>query len=135
MQIVAKHSAQGVSIIEPLQSLHDVIPLVRWHHERLDGRGYPDGLRGDAIPPLVRILSVVDVYDALSSDRPYRKAIPHAECLQILAENAAGGGLDPFLVERFSEVTKPRAKVIAHPPHHLKKPAVRHLLEEIRSFA
>ena len=86
---------EGVKIIEPLQSLHDVIPLVRWHHERLDGRGYPDGLEGDAIPLLVRILSVADVYDALSSDRPYRAALPHAESLGILRENARRGDSIP----------------------------------------
>ena len=103
-EVIKQHPAVGVSIVEPLQSLRDVIPLIRWHHERLDGRGYPDGLRGDEIPRLVRILSVADVYDALSSKRPYRDAMPHASCLAELRANAAGGGLDPELVEVFCAV-------------------------------
>src|SRR3954453_10422231 len=99
--IIKRHPSQGASIVEPLHSLNDVIPLIRWHHERLDGRGYPDGLAGDAIPYLVRLLSVADVYDALKSERPYRPAMPHARCVEIMRGDAAGGGLDPELVERF----------------------------------
>ena len=69
----------------------------------MDGRGYPDGLFGGAIPLLTRILSVADVYDALSSERPYRPALPHFECLRILKEDAAGGGLDPELIDCFCQ--------------------------------
>ncbi len=101
MAVMREHPAQGVKLIESLDSLRDTIPLIRWHHERLDGRGYPDGLRGDAIPWVVRVLSVADVYDALASERPYRPALSHARCLEILRAEAAGGGLDPELVERF----------------------------------
>jgi len=89
------------------------VPLIRWHHERLDGGGYPDGLRGDAIPLLVRVLSVADVYDSLSSDRPYRSMIPHAVCLEMLRDNALGGGLDPELVAVFAasfEAGRPERK-------------------------
>jgi putative two-component system response regulator len=99
--VIEQHPAQGVKIIEPLESLRDTVPLIRWHHERLDGRGYPDRLQGDEIPHLVRILSVADVYDALQSERPYRAAMPHARCLEILRADAAGGGLDPDLVKLF----------------------------------
>ena len=99
--VIEQHPAQGVKIIEPLESLRELVPLIRWHHERLDGRGYPDGLKGDAIPYMVRVLSVADVYDALQSERPYRAALPHGRCLDILRSDAAGGGLDPELVERF----------------------------------
>src|SRR5262249_53479657 len=63
--------ARGAHIVDPLAPLRDALPLIRWHHERLDGAGSPDGLRGDQTPPLVRILSVCDVYDSLSSNRPY----------------------------------------------------------------
>jgi len=104
MDVIKEHPEEGVRIIEKLESLHDVIPLIRWHHERLDGSGYPDGLRADAIPLSVRILSVADVYDALASERPYRPAIPHKECVKILHADAAGGGLDPALVETFCGV-------------------------------
>src|SRR5204862_8058387 len=67
-EVIKGHAAQGAHIVAPLRSLQDAVPLIRSHHERLDGRGYPDGLRGEAIPLLVRVLSVADVYDSLSSD-------------------------------------------------------------------
>lgn len=100
-EIMKQHTVQGARIVEPLRSVQDAIPMIRWHHERLDGGGYPDRLEGDAIPLLVRILAVADVYDSLSSQRPYRGAIPHVQCMQILRRDAAGGGLDANLVEHF----------------------------------
>lgn len=99
--VIEQHPIEGVRIIESLESLRDGVPLIRWHHERLDGRGYPDGLKGDAIPRLVRILAVADVYDALHSERPYRTALTHARCLELLRLDAADGGLDRELVELF----------------------------------
>lgn len=107
-EVIKRHPADGARIVEPLRSARDVIPLVRWHHERMDGAGYPDGLAGADIPPLVRMLAVADVYDALASDRPYRPAMPHERCRQVMAANAAGGGLDPELTRAFFEaVTGP----------------------------
>jgi putative two-component system response regulator len=102
-EVVKGHSAAGARIVEPLRSLRETVPLIRWHHERLDGKGYPDGLAGAAIPKLVRILSVADVYDALSCRRPYRQAIPHDTCLEMLRVNADGGGLDRELVNCFCD--------------------------------
>jgi putative two-component system response regulator len=106
-EVIKDHTVQGAHIVEPLISMREAVPLIRWHHERLDGGGYPDGLAGDAIPPLVRILSVADVYDSLSSDRPYRGPIPHGQCLQMLRDNALSGGLDPELVAAFCTVVVP----------------------------
>jgi putative two-component system response regulator len=100
-EVIRQHPEQGVRIVEPLESVRDAIPLIRWHHERMDGRGYPDGLAGEHIPLLVRVWAVVDVYDALRSDRPYRAGLSVPKCLDMLRQNAAGGGLDPELVERF----------------------------------
>jgi putative two-component system response regulator len=108
-EIIKGHPAQGAHIIEPLHSLRETLPLIRWHHERLDGQGYPDGLHGDAIPKLVRILSVADVYDALSSERPYRQSMSHEHCLRVLRDSALGGGLDPDLVTVFHDVVTPPA--------------------------
>jgi putative two-component system response regulator len=102
--VVKRHPLDGVRIVEPLRSLRSAIPLIRWHHERLDGRGYPDGLVGGAIPILARILAVADVYDALASDRPYRPALPLPACLDELTASAAGGGLDPELVRSFVDM-------------------------------
>lgn len=100
-EVVKQHPLEGARILDGLRSIQAVLPLVHWHHERLDGGGYPDGLRGDAIPLLVRILSVADVYDAVSSERPYRPALPQAKCFEILQVDAEGGGLDAGLVQRF----------------------------------
>lgn len=107
-EIVKGHAAQGAHIVEPLHSLQETLPLIRWHHERLDGNGYPDGLREEQLSPLVRILSVADVYDALASQRPYRRPMPHERCLEVLRENAAGGGLDAELVFLFCSLVEPR---------------------------
>jgi putative two-component system response regulator len=104
VEVIKQHPQKGVQIVQQLHCIHDIIPLIRWHHERMDGRGYPDGLRGEEIPQLVRLLAVSDVYDALASKRPYRDAMPHAQCLQELCANAAGGGLDPELVQCFCDL-------------------------------
>jgi putative two-component system response regulator len=103
-ELVKRHTLQGARIVEPLRSLREAVPLIRWHHERRDGRGYPDGLRGDDIPELVRILAIADVYDSLASKRPYRGALPHATCLEMLRGSARGGGLDPDLTDAFCAV-------------------------------
>ncbi len=104
MDIVKRHPLEGVRMIEPLCSTRDLVPYIRWHHERMDGGGYPDGLFGGSIPLAVRVLSVADVYDALSSERSYRASLAHEECLQILRADAASGGLDPELVKVFCEM-------------------------------
>jgi putative two-component system response regulator len=114
-EIIKEHPGQGVKMVEALQSLADVIPMIRWHHERLDGSGYPDGLRGDQIPLLVRLLSIADCYDAMVSPRPYRGGLPHAECLRRLRADAARGRLDGALVEHFAAATPPSTAEIALP--------------------
>jgi putative two-component system response regulator len=98
---IKKHPTRGAHILEPLASLRDVLPLVRWHHERFDGTGYPDRLGGTDIPYLVRILSVCDVFDSLSSDRPYRNALPLSTCLEIHRNMTATGAFDPEVAEEF----------------------------------
>jgi len=114
LEVIQRHPAEGARIVEPLHSAQDVIPLIRWHHERMDGMGYPDGLTGRSISPLVRVLAVADTYDALASNRPYRSAMPHDLCRQVMLENAASGGLDPELVRGFFETVK--APAIAAEP-------------------
>lgn len=101
--IIKQHPLQGVHIVESLHSIRETIPLIRWHHERLDGKGCPDGLFGGAIPLLSRILAVAEVFDAVSSDRPYRRGLPRPKCLEILRTSAEEGGLDPELVHIFCE--------------------------------
>ena len=69
------HSDMGAEIIEHVQQLREIVPGVRYHHEQIDGSGYPDGLKGKEIPILAKIVAVADTYDAMTTDRPYRKAM------------------------------------------------------------
>lgn len=99
--VMRNHVDVGVRICSPLRSFRQVLPVIRHHHERQDGSGYPDGLKGNEIPLLARVFQVVDVFDALTSERPYRKALPPQEALRILAEETAKGAWDPTIVEVF----------------------------------
>ena len=99
--VMMKHVLVGERICQPLKSLRPVLPLIRFHHERWDGSGYPDGLGGKTIPLLARILQIADVYDALRTPRPYRVGLPPAEAAAILREETARGWRDPRLVEAF----------------------------------
>lgn len=94
-----EHCAAGERICAPLKSFKLVLPIIRHHHEKLDGSGYPDGLRGESIPLLARILQTADVYDALATQRPYRAALPPEEAFRILREETARGWWDPLLVD------------------------------------
>jgi HAMP domain-containing protein len=96
-RLMKLHPVIGERILSPIATLHDILPLVRSHHERLDGTGYPDGLVGDAIHPLARILAVADVFDALHSDRPYRAGLPVDLVVQRIAADA-GTHFDPAVV-------------------------------------
>ncbi len=96
-----QHPRVGCDICSPLKPLQPVLPIIRHHKEHFDGTGYPDGLRGDAIPLGAQIVGIVDVYSALTSDRPYRKAITHEAALEQLRERARLGWYDPKLTEKF----------------------------------
>ncbi len=98
-----RHPVVGADILEPVQFPWPVSDVVRHHHEKWDGTGYPDGLAGEAIPLSARILSVADVYDALTSDRPYRTAWPRQKTLDFLITEA-GMQFDPQVVRAFLEV-------------------------------
>lgn len=99
--IMKQHPLTGENICRPLKSLHLVLPIIRHHHEHMDGSGYPDGLRGTEIPLLPRILQVVDVYDALRTARPYKPALGHDHSVQTMVEKARQGLLDGDLVREF----------------------------------
>ncbi|MEA2235250.1 MAG: hypothetical protein QOD83_5066, partial [Solirubrobacteraceae bacterium] len=100
---VIDHPVIGEEMVRPLVTLSAVLRIIRHHHERYDGRGYPDGLRGDDIPYEVRLLSIVDAYDALTSHRAYRPApLEHAAAIETLRREAAGGKWDPEMVTSFS---------------------------------
>jgi putative nucleotidyltransferase with HDIG domain len=97
-RVMEQHVIVGVCILEQLRFLDREVPMVRHHHERWAGQGYPDGIAGQGIPLGARILAVADAFDAITSDRPYRQARPVAEALKILQEEA-GRQFDPGVVE------------------------------------
>jgi putative two-component system response regulator len=99
--IMKLHPLTGENICKPLKSLRLVLPIIRHHHEHVDGSGYPDGLVGGEIPLLARILQVVDVYDALRTERPYKPALGHDQSVQTMLEKARTGLLDGDLVNEF----------------------------------
>jgi len=104
IEIIRQHPVTGEQICAPLKSLRTILPLIRHHHERMDGTGYPDGLYGEEIPLKARILQVADVFDALINDRPYREALSCNEALGILHQEAMYGWLDTSLVCKFSQI-------------------------------
>jgi putative two-component system response regulator len=102
--IMKSHAAVGSDLLKNLRTLERVLPLVRHHHEKLDGSGYPDRIGGKEIPLLVRITSVVDVFDALHTKRPYKDPFPLDKCFSILKDEAAKGWWDPEVVEALRKV-------------------------------
>jgi len=100
--VMEEHPVLGVRICSSLRSLAPVLPLIRHHHERWDGSGYPDGLAGERIPFLARVFQVADIYDALTSRRCYKAPMPPAEALRLLRDEARRGWRDPLLTECFA---------------------------------
>ena len=98
------HTTMGETILRPVEHLHHLLPLVRWHHERLDGSGYPDGLRETEIPELVRIISIADVFEAYTADRPYHPGRSIQEGLAFLTEEVQHHRLDGRIVAIFKHV-------------------------------
>jgi len=103
-KIMKEHPVIGERICAPLKSFRHVLPVIRHHHEKLDGSGYPDGLSGDQIPLTARILQIADVYDALTSERPYRTAIQPHEALGIVRDEVRRGWWDGAVVDEFEAV-------------------------------
>ena len=102
------HTVVGDHLCGDLRVLHHVRPIVRHHHERLDGSGYPDGLAGDAIPLLAQLIGIVDVYDALTSTRAYRPALPRDTAIAELRQEVARGWRRGDLVEAFVATLAPK---------------------------
>ncbi len=103
MERVRNHVQLGASMIEMLGEMHPIVPLIRHHHEAWDGSGYPDGLRGEEIPLISRIVAAADMYDAMTSDRAYRKARTHQEAVAEV-ERVRGVKLDPRVADAFLTV-------------------------------
>jgi len=105
-EIMRQHPVSGEQICAPLKLFRPILPIIRHHHERMDGSGYPDGLAGEEIPLKARILRVADVYDSLINERPYREALTSEEALEILRQEAAYGWMDVALVWKFARIAR-----------------------------
>jgi putative nucleotidyltransferase with HDIG domain len=100
------HTLVGAEILERVRFPYPVVPIVRAHHEKWDGSGYPDGLKGEAIPLGARIISVVDVFDALHTERPYKAALSRSDAVSLLIHETDAGYWDPKVVETFLEILR-----------------------------
>ena len=100
-KIMEQHTIAGERICAPLRSFRHVLPIIRHHHEKLDGSGYPDGLKGEQIPLTARILQITDIYDSLSTDRPYRKALSSEEAFATMREEVKRGWWEGSILDEF----------------------------------
>ncbi len=105
-ECIRAHPGAGSDLVLGLRSLELVRPIMRHHHEKWDGSGYPDGLKGEAIPLGARIISVVDVFDALHTDRPYKAALPRSEAVSLLLRETDAGYWDPRVVDTFLDILR-----------------------------
>lgn len=101
-EVMKKHTIIGEEICQTLKPLQRILPIIRSHHERWDGTGYPDGLKGSEIPDLVMLFQFVDIYEALTSERPYKKACSKEEALEILWEETDLGWRSLEIMEEFN---------------------------------
>jgi putative nucleotidyltransferase with HDIG domain len=111
---IKKHPEKGAKFLEPIKQLKNIIPVIKHHHERVDGKGYPSGLKGDKIPLPARILSVADTYDSIISDRPYRKSSEHEDAIKEI-KSCSGTQFDPSVVDALIDVIKSQKRSALHP--------------------
>jgi putative two-component system response regulator len=109
--VMKRHPITGENICRPLKSLRLVLPIIRSHHEHFDGSGYPDALQGREIPLLARILQVVDVYDALRTERPYKPALSHEKAAITMRDEARAGSWDEEMVLEFFNMLERQRQV------------------------
>ena len=112
---MSRHTIVGAEIMAEIEFLAEATKIVRSHHERWDGTGYPDGLAGEAIPLTARVFAVADVFDALTSDRPYRCALSF-ERARTMIEQESGGQFDPAVVAAFRRIDDEALRQIAREP-------------------
>ena len=129
-----KHASIGADILSAIDFPYPVVPIVRHHHEQWSGAGYPDGLRGSDIPIGARILAVVDCFDALTSDRPYRRALSDEQALGMLVEQR-GTAYDPLVVDTFARVYRQIAPVDAGTISSPRGETIREIVEMSHSAA
>jgi putative two-component system response regulator len=129
--IMKSHPERGERICGNLRSLASVLPVIRSHHERWNGSGYPDGRAGEDIPLLARVVQLADIYDALTTARPYKRAFTSKEALTIMWDETAKGWRDPELMKVFADLLP---TFQAFDPHDLSRVSLQALASSIESF-
>jgi putative two-component system response regulator len=133
-EIMRTHPVRGETICKPLSSFRHVLPLIRSHHERLDGTGYPDGLAGDSFPLLARVIQTVDIYDALTNPRPYKEPCTRIRALEILEEETARGWRDPEMTSLFVRLNKRVLSKISTYASAPAEPSIQDSLHNLEEF-
>ena len=131
-EVMQQHTVVGAQLCQGLKSMERVIPIIRSHHERWDGGGYPDGLRGEQIPLLARVFQLVDIYDALTHERPYKEAWSIERVIAMLEEEKDKGWRDPQLTDVFLNILRTNPASLAV-PSEAKKDASEKIFEQIQS--
>jgi putative two-component system response regulator len=111
-EIMQQHVLIGEKICQPLRSMRGVIPIIRHHHEKWNGSGYPDGLKSNDIPYLAQVFQIIDIFDALTSERPYKRAFTAQEALSVMADETNKGWRNPKLMEQFAEFICSRGELL-----------------------
>lgn len=119
-EIMKSHPSRSAKILEKVSSFSNLIPGIKFHHERYDGLGYPDGLSGEKIPLAARIVLIADTYDAMTTTRPYRNSLSHEIAITEI-QKCSGTQFDPYLVEVFLRAIKRRNLKIRHLPQGILK--------------
>jgi putative two-component system response regulator len=114
--IIRMHPAQGAKICEKLKSIRGAIPVIRHHHERMDGTGYPDHLSGEEIPLQARVMTIVDIYDALTTTRSYRKRLPPEVALEIMRDEVQKGWWDKHVLNEFEGMLRSKQNPVPDVP-------------------
>jgi putative nucleotidyltransferase with HDIG domain len=114
-EVMRTHPVVGAQIVSPMKFLGEAVDVIKYHHERFEGGGYPKGLKGEEIPLHTRIFLVVDAFDAMTSDRAYRRALPREEAIEEL-ERCSGTQFDPMVVETFVNLVESEREFLAHVP-------------------
>jgi len=124
-KLMRQHTVIGARLCSGLRSMRETVPIIRYHHERWDGSGYPDSLAGENIPLLARIFQIVDIYDALANERPYKKALARDEIIRILEGETAKGWRDPELAYEFMKMMHDEPEKLSLPKDLVKDNAER----------
>ena len=114
-QIMKQHTVIGSALCSPLRTMHRSATIARCHHEKWNGTGYPDGLKGEEIPLIARVFQIVDIFDALSHHRPYKPAFPREQVIEIMELETASGFWDPNLMAKFLKIVRERPEALLRP--------------------